>query len=192
MHYLRREITAITVLLGSLLLLGSCARVGQPSGGPKDLTPPVIIRANPPFQSLNFKENTITLYFDEYVKIKDLHKYLLVSPPLKYPPEISPLGTASKFIRIKIKDTLKENTTYSIRFGDAIRDYTENNVIKDFMYVFSTGDNLDTLKLTGRITPSLHPVKNEEVIAMLYKVDSLYNDSVILRKKPDYMARYQQ
>ncbi len=171
------------------LTLAGCARVGRPSGGPKDEKPPVIVQAKPPFEALHFKEKTITLYFDEYVQLKDLHRNLIVSPPMKHALEITPLGTASKFIRIKISDTLKPNTTYTIHFGDALRDFTEGNVLRDFSYVFSTGAQIDSLTLTGKLLPTDFARKPEDVLAMLYKADENYTDSLPLRQKPYYVTR---
>ncbi|MGY8914607.1 MAG: Ig-like domain-containing protein [Flavobacteriales bacterium] len=94
-----------------VLALAQCAKRGTPTGGEKDTTPPKLLRADPENMTTNFKEKKIRLYFDEYIKLKDVQKQLIVSPPLKYNPLITPQGSASKFIEIVIKDTLKENTT---------------------------------------------------------------------------------
>ena len=89
----------------------NCAKRGNPSGGIRDSIPPVIIKINPENYRTNFNEKEIKIYFDEYIKLKDINKELIVSPHLKYQPEITPL-TTGKFIKIKVKDTLMENTTY--------------------------------------------------------------------------------
>ena len=95
--------------------------------------------------SINFKSNKIRLTFDEYIKLQDVQNQLIVSPPLKYLPEITPQGGASKFVEIKIKDTLKENTTYTFNFGQSVQDNNEGNPSSFLTYVFSTGDYIDSL-----------------------------------------------
>ncbi len=93
-----------------LLILSSCARRGRPEGGPKDFDKPIMIKADPDFKSLQFEEDQIKIYFDEYVKLKEVNTQLIISPPLKYNPVITPLGNPSKKITIKLRDTLQENT----------------------------------------------------------------------------------
>ena len=109
------------------LIFINCANRGNPEGGPKDETPPVIIKAEPENYSTNFKGNEIKIYFDEYVKIKDLQKQLIISPPMNTKPDVTPLGSANKYITIKIYDTLQPNTTYAFNFGNSITDNNEGN-----------------------------------------------------------------
>lgn len=104
-----------------------CARRGRPTGGPKDVTAPVWLKAEPENMTINFKATKIRLYFDELVKLEDIQEQLIVSPPLKYLPEITPQGGADRFIEIKLKDTLQENTTYTLNFGQSIVDNNEGN-----------------------------------------------------------------
>ncbi len=171
-----------------MLMLSACARIGRPGGGPRDQAPPVVVRAKPGFGTLNFNEKYITLYFNEYVQLKDLYKHLVISPPMDPMPEITPLGTASKFIRIKIKDTLRPNTTYIIQFGESISDFTEGNVLKDFSYVFSTGSYIDSLELKGKVLPSFFAEKPKDVYAMLYPAaDSVAAPA--LQAKPAYITK---
>ena len=101
------------------LVLSNCAKTGRPQGGPKDEDAPIFVTAKPPYKSLFFKAKEIRIEFDEFVRMKDLNKQLIVSPPLKNPPLISPQGSPSKEIKIKILDTLQENTTYIFNFGNA-------------------------------------------------------------------------
>ena len=105
-----------------LLLIISCAKKGQPNGGPKDEDAPILVTAKPAYKTTNFKGNEIRFYFDEYIVLKDLNQKLIVSPPLKNIPVISPQGSATKQLKIKILDTLKPNTTYTFNFADAIQD----------------------------------------------------------------------
>ncbi len=171
------------------LLLHNCARKGTPSGGPKDEDAPIMVLAKPAYETLNFKEDNIRLYFDEYVVLRDLNKKLIISPPFKTPALVTPQGTPSKYINIKILDTLKENTTYTFNFGDAIQDNNENNKIENFKYIFSTGDYIDSLTLKGGVFDVLKEKKSKNYSLLLYKVDSTYNDSIIYKKKPDYVTR---
>lgn len=172
-----------------LVLLHNCARKGRPSGGPKDETAPIMVIAKPANETVNFKENNIRIYFDEYIVLKNLSKQLIVSPPFKNSPLITPQGTASKYINIEILDTLKPNTTYTFNFGDAIQDNNENNKLERFKYVFSTGDFLDSLKIGGSVKDAVieKPSKNYNVL--LYKIDSTYNDSLVFKRKPDYVTK---
>ena len=171
----------------TVLLLG-CAKVGRPTGGAKDEIPPISIKAKPDFETVNFNENKIKIYFDEYVKFKDLNKQLVVSPPLNYPLEITPLGTASKYISITIKDTLKKNTTYSFNFGNAIQDNSEGNPLEQFKYIFSTGSYLDSLSVLGSVKDAFLQAPLANISVLLYAVDSSYTDSIIYKQKPNYIA----
>jgi uncharacterized protein (DUF2141 family) len=178
------------ILLAVLIILqlASCARRGAPSGGPKDENAPILINTIPAFKSTNFKEKEIKIYFDEYVKLKDLQKQLVVSPPLKYLPIITPIGIPSKKITIKIKDTLLENTTYVFNFGQSIEDNNEANIISNFKYIFSTGSYIDSLKINGNIADSFNKTADEQISILLYANDENYNDSIIFKEKPMYVA----
>lgn len=165
-----------------------CAQRGTPTGGPRDITPPALVRAEPPNMTTNFKEKKIRLYFNELVKLKDIQKQLIVSPPLKYPPILSPLGNANKFVEITIKDTLEPNTTYTLNFGQGIVDNNEENPIPFFSYVFSTGDYIDSLELAGVVKDAFNKDVDDFVSVMLYKIDSTYNDSTLYRKPPNYIT----
>ena len=166
----------------------NCARRGTPTGGPKDSIPPLLVKAIPKIESINFKAKKIKIEFDEYIKLKDVKKNLVISPPLKYDPEIIPIGTASKFISIKVLDTLLPNTTYSFNFGNSIVDNNEGNELGNFKYVFSTGTYLDSLTISGEVTdPKMkkHPI---EMDVMLYEYNENYTDSIIYKEKPRYLA----
>lgn len=170
------------------LALWQCAKRGTPSGGPKDVTPPELIRTEPENFSLNFKAQKIRLYFDEFIKLKDVQNQLIVSPPLKYPPEVSPLGGASKYIEVTIKDTLKENTTYTFNFGQSITDNNEGNPNSFLTYVFSTGDYLDSLTLSGAVKDAFNRRADQFISVMLYELDTAYTDSTIYKSPPNYIT----
>ena len=141
-------------LIVAVLFISNCARTGRPEGGPKDENAPLFVTAKPPYESTKFAEKEIDLEFDEYIKLKDLNKQFVVSPPMKNPPIISPQGTASKEINIEILDTLQQNTTYILNFGNAVEDNNEGNQLENFKYVFSTGDYIDSLTTVGVIKDS--------------------------------------
>ncbi|MBI9039811.1 Ig-like domain-containing protein [Lutibacter sp.] len=166
----------------------SCAKRGTPTGGPKDSIPPILVNAIPKLETVNFKEKKIKLYFDEYIKIKDAKKNLVISPPQQYDPIITPAGTASKFITIKILDTLEANTTYSFNFGNSIVDNNEENKFQNFKYVFSTGTFIDSLKLSGKVTNPLIKKSLTNIDVMLYEYNDKYTDSIIYKQKPRYIA----
>ncbi len=182
-----RVLTFISIL-SVLLLTGSCARKGRPSGGEKDLDAPIIITANPKHESINFKAKKIRLNFDEYIKLQDINKQLVISPPMKHEPEITPVGTASNFINIKILDTLKENTTYTFNFGNSIEDNNEGNILEQFKYVFSTGNYIDSLTVSGTISDAYNIEADEEVSIQLYEVTDSFTDSIIFKERPSYVA----
>lgn len=168
--------------------LSQCAKRGTPSGGEKDTAPPEMLRAEPENMTTNFKAKKIRLYFDEYIKLKDVQKQLIVSPPLKYNPLITPQGSASKVIEITLKDTLKENTTYTLNFGQSITDNNEGNPNSFLTYVFSTGDYIDSLTVSGVVQDAFNKKADEFISVMLYELDSTYNDSTIYKRPPNYIT----
>lgn len=176
------------LFLSVVLLLASCAKRGSITGGDKDVTPPKIVSSHPKNFSTHFNEKEIKITFDEYVKIKDLQKNLIVSPPMKNPITVLPQGGVSKNLIIKINDTLKANTTYSFNFGESVIDNNEGNVLPQLKYVFSTGAALDSLTVEGTIKDSYEKEIPNFVNVMLYEVDSNYNDSIVYKEVPRYMT----
>lgn len=176
------------VLIAIIALLASCANRGNPAGGPKDEDPPVIVRSSPENFSTNFKGKEIRIYFDEYVKVKNLQKQLIVSPPMDPEPTVTPLGTASKYIKIIINDTLDDNTTYAFNFGQSIVDNNEENAYEYYRYVFSTGDYIDSLSVKGQILDAENRGPDTFVSVMLYERDSTYTDSTVYKQKPKYIT----
>lgn len=166
----------------------NCANRGTPGGGPKDEQPPVIIKSEPENFSTYFEGNEIEITFDEYIKIKDIQKQLIISPPMEYQPDITPLGGASKKVLIKINDTLAPNTTYAFNFGNSITDNNEGNPYPYYRYVFSTGSYIDSLKVTGNIVDAMKKKPETFVNVGLYEIDSTFNDSIVYREKPKYIT----
>ena len=171
-----------------LILVSNCARTGRPEGGPKDEDAPLFVTSNPPYETINFNKTEIKIKFDEFIKLKDLNKQLVVSPPMKYPPLITPQGTASKEIKIEIIDTLKLNSTYILNFGNAVEDNNESNTLENFKYVFSTGNYIDSLTTLGTVKDAKIIQKPKGVSVLLYRIDSSFNDSIIFKQKPNYVS----
>ena len=172
----------------TVLILSNCARTGRPEGGPKDEDAPLFVTANPPYKTVNFDKKEIRLNFNEYIKLKDLNKQLIVSPPLKTPLFVSPQGSASKFLDLSILDTLKENSTYIINFGNAIEDNNEGNKLERFKYVFSTGSYIDSLTTSGEVKDAFLDAKLKNTNVLLYRIDSSFNDSIVFKTKPNYVT----
>ncbi|MEP0263171.1 Ig-like domain-containing protein [Dokdonia sp.] len=177
----------IGVMACMSLTLVNCAKRGSPTGGPEDSIPPVFIKSEPPNFNTNFEGDEIRIYFDEYIKLKDYQKQLIISPPLKNA-IVSPQGSASKYVNIDIRDTLDPNTTYVFNFGQSIVDNNESNPFSYFKYVFSTGDYIDSLTLKGEIIDEIKSTPDNFVSVMLYAVDSTFTDSIIYNERPRYVT----
>lgn len=165
-----------------------CAKRGTPEGGPKDEDPPKFIRANPENYSTHFDAEEIRIYFDEYIKLDKPQQQIIISPPMDPKPNITPLGTARKDIKIEISDTLEENTTYTINFGKSIVDNNEGNPYNYFKYVFSTGDYIDSLSVSGVVHDASLKEPAEAISIFLYELDSTYSDSIVFKKMPRYVT----
>ena len=176
------------IALIACFLLESCAKKGRPSGGPKDEDAPLFVTANPPYETINFDKNEIKIEFNEYITLKELTKQLVVSPPLKNNPLITPQGTPSKYITIKILDTLLENSTYIFDFGKSVQDNNEGNQLEKFKYVFSTGSYIDSLSVSGSVTDAFEEKTEKNIKLLLYRADSTYTDSLIYKQKPNYVS----
>ena len=174
-------------LLFFLLILLGCAKRGSISGGLKDTIAPVLKVSFPKNYSTGFTGQSVKLTFDEYVKLKDINKQLIISPPMAKKPQILPL-TASKTVSINFLEPLEPNTTYSLNFGQSIEDNNEGNPYRQFKYVFSTGTYIDSLSISGTIKDALDKTPDNFVNVMLYEVNDKYNDSVIYKENPRYVT----
>ena len=171
------------VMTALVVGMAACANVVSPTGGPKDETPPTVIRSIPENFSPNFSSTQIRVFFDEFVTLSNLRQQLLVSPPMEIQPEIRIKGRS---IIIDIEEELRPNTTYNLFFGDAIRDITEGNPIENFQFVFSTGDYVDSLSLGGTVVNAFTLQPEEGVSVMLY--ENPY-DSIPYKERPVYFSR---
>lgn len=155
---MRRKLRYIAVWTAAVLLVAACASIGSPDGGPYDETPPVFLGSTPKPFALGVKEKRVTLDFDEFVKIEKAAEKVVISPPQITQPIIK---TNGKSIVVELDDSLKKNTTYSIDFSDAIVDNNEGNPLGNFALLFSTGDQIDTLAVSGTVlnASNLEPIK---------------------------------
>lgn len=178
---------AFCLIVLMLSLFTSCAKRGFITGGPKDTLAPVILSASPENFSTHFTAKTIKITFDEYIKLDKINQNLIISPPMNTPPEITPMGFASKTITIKLFDTLRPKTTYTFNFGQSIKDNNEGNPFTGFTYVLSTGDYIDSLKVSGSLQDAYSKKTENFVNVMLYDA-STFTDSTVYKTKPMYVT----
>lgn len=173
------------LLILAAFLLTRCANVVAPTGGAKDVTPPKVVEAQPANHSIGFEGDKIEITFDEYVTLNNATQQVLVSPPLATKPDIKLSG---KTVSIKFKEALKPQTTYTIHFGEAVKDLHEGNLFKDYPYSFSTGDHLDTLNLTGKVLNADDKKPVADLFVSLYTAsDSVF--ALPCQQAPDHIAK---
>lgn len=171
--------------MGFILLVSGlgCANIIPPGGGPRDTLAPVLIAETPKDSATNISTNKITFTFNEFVEIQNAQENVLVSPL----PNNTPLvDYRLRTVTVKLRDTLEPNTTYSINFGNAIKDLNEGNVLKNFFYVFSTGNKIDTFSLSGKVLLAETGKADSTLIVLLHRNT---NDSAVAKEKPRYIAK---
>lgn len=183
-----------TALFKNLIFLGlatmialsfvKCANMQKPTGGPKDSIPPKLLGITPPNLSKNFKEKVIEMTFDEYIKTVNPGKEFSISPDLETQ---SIYKIKKKRFIIELPDSLEENTTYTINFGKGLVDYNEGNPFINYNYVFATGDQLDSLSISGQVkngySKDFDLEKDKEVIAILIPTS---RDTIFGKRKASY------
>lgn len=178
--------SSFNALLGICILIAitwSCANIGSPQGGPKDMTPPKVLYTEPAMNAYNNTKQKVVIHFDEFVKLDNASEKVIVSPPQTQQPEITVNG---KSIVVKLQDSLKANSTYSIDFSDAITDNNEGNPLGNYAFTFSTGSHIDTLEVSGYLidAETLEPIKGTAV-----GLHSDLSDSAFIKKPLDRVAR---
>lgn len=133
---------------GVALLTAACASIGRPEGGPRDVTPPVYVRSNPAPGATQVDRSRVDIFFNENIQLEDISNKLVISPAQKQNPSISSNG---KRVSVELRDSLQPNTTYTLDFSDAIRDLNEGNILDGYALDFSTGETIDTLKVSGMV-----------------------------------------
>jgi hypothetical protein len=161
----------------------SCAIQVPPQGGERDVQPPEVLSCEPPNYSTGFNGKEIQINFDEYVSLNDINSQLIVSPLINNTPETQ---IRKKTLTIRLTDTLMENTTYTLNFGDGIVDYNEGNKLPDFQFVFSTGTILDTLRVSGNAKYAFDGKSEKGLLVMLYRS---MDDSLPYLERPVYFSK---
>ncbi|MFR9503622.1 MAG: Ig-like domain-containing protein [Rikenellaceae bacterium] len=178
------------VMLFFSAFFSRCASILSPTGGPRDSLPPLIVALEPDNYTTNFDSKTIYIEFDEFVNIIDQQKEFYTSPAMKSTPTIL---TRGRGVVVTIKDTLQENTTYSLNFGSSIRDNNEGNPLHSMRYVFSTGDKIDSMMISGYTEESYKADSVSKSFIYFFPVDSIENvaqyDSTLFKYKPSSIAR---
>ena len=173
----------------SIVVISGCAKRGSPTGGPVDSIPPVLINASPKINSINFESKEIRLTFDEFIKLDNVDEQLIISPPInKSSYEVKPLNGVTKKVFLEFIDSLETETTYSINFGNSIKDNNEGNPLTFFSYTFSTGETIDSLYVRGNISDAFDKETDDYISIHLYRIDSIFNDSIIFNNRPTYIS----
>ena len=177
-----------TVLLIFLLTLlcAACASIGRPEGGPRDETPPEFVRSNPMPGTRNVNRNKLEIIFNENIQLDDAFNKVIVSPVQTQSPVIRSNGHR---VSVELRDTLVPNATYTIDFADAIKDLNEGNILDGFALDFSTGDSLDTLRVSGIV---LEARTLEPAQGMTVGIYSNLADSAITKLSLERIARTNQ
>lgn len=180
MNWNRHKLPALLMLM---IVVYSCASMGNPDGGPYDEEPPKFVRSTPKPFAINSKEKKVTIEFDEFIKLEKAAEKVVVSPPQLEQPEIKASG---KKVVVGLVDSLKPNTTYTIDFADAIVDNNEGNPLGNYAFTFSTGTTIDTMEVSGTVlgASDLEPVKNIQV-----GLHSDLSDSAFMKKPFDRVSR---
>ena len=178
----------IFYLFSLYTVTNSCAQQQPLNGGPRDTFPPNLITAlsTPNFQT-NFEIQDINLVFDEYIELRDVIKQVVVSPPLNYIPKVERTkGFKTARFQFNEEEVLKEGVTYAISYGKSIKDLTEGNEVENLQFLFSTGDYIDSLKMSGTILDVLTGEPVPDVLFMLYEN---FADTVVRTEKPYYFGK---
>ena len=154
-----------------------------PLGGPRDSLPPQVLREQPENLTRNFRGKNITLQFNEYVQVENAFENVIVNPTQESSPNITSRLTT---VNIRLRDTLEPNTTYTIQFGNAIKDVNEGNPLKNYSYVFSTGNTIDSLTLTGNVTIAQTGKIDSTLIVMLHRNLA---DSAVAKQRPRFYTK---
>lgn len=183
------DIKLLTTLAAIALLTG-CARMGQPDGGWYDDTPPRVVHASPADRGVGAKDKKVVISFNEFIKLENAQEKVVISPPQTEMPEIK---TKGKSIVVELKDTLRDSTTYTIDFPDAITDNNEGNPMGNYTYCFSTGERIDTMEVSGYVleASNLEPVKGILVGLYANLSDTIFKKEPMLRvSRTDSRGRF--
>ncbi|WKN46095.1 Ig-like domain-containing domain [Tunicatimonas pelagia] len=176
-----------------LIMVGSCARQGTPTGGPKDSIPPKLVRMYPELETVNFDEDKIELEFDEYIEGRELKQELIITPPI----EDYSFYVSKRTLFLEIEEELRDSTTYTFNFREGIKDASEKNPAENLIVAFSTGPEIDSFQVSGNVRALMTQQPVEDVVVALYDVndtlDAFTGPPMYLAKTDtggDYTIRY--
>ncbi len=181
MHVSSKSSFFFLLAFAAIISIYSCANRGLgPTGGPKDLTPPVVLKVTPPDKTTNFHGKRVEVQFNKIVQLDHPLDKIVISPPQTEQPSAVSTG---RRVTVTFNDTLKDNTTYTIDFDGSIKDYNEGNVLKHFTTSFSTGSTIDSMQVGGIVLDArnLNPVP--EVLTGIYSnlADSAFTHLPMMR-----------
>lgn len=175
--------TSFYLFMSLAYMAAGCAKVSAPSGGPRDRTAPAIVKSVPENGAKNFRDKKFVITFNEFFILEKINEKFMVSPPMSKKPDIYIRG---KNLVVEFEENLKDSTTYSFNFQDAIRDLNEGNIIENYQFVFSTGRVIDSLSVSGNVYNALNLNIPENTLVLLY---SNLADSAVKKQLPDYISR---
>lgn len=186
-HYWR-HLSALLAVAGGLLA-PACASIGRPDGGARDTEPPVFVSARPEPGATNVNTTRYTVYFDENIQLDDAFNKVIVSPVQSTPPSVSANG---RRLSVELRDTLVPDATYTIDFGDAIKDLNEGNVLDGFALDFSTGASIDSLRISGIVLAAENLEPAQGMLVGVYRTDSVLSDTTVRTLPLERVARTNQ
>ena len=179
----KRMINRLFLISALIIIISACAKISSPSGGPRDRLPPVVVKSDPVNGARNFRGNKLAIVFNEYVVLDNISEKFMVSPPMKKKPRVFIKG---KGVDVEFDDKLKDSTTYTFYFQDAIKDLNEGNVLQNYQFVLSTGPVIDSLSVTGNIYKSFNLEVPEKTLVLMYRELA---DSAVVKHIPEYISR---
>ncbi len=170
-------------LVSVIIAMYACASMGTPDGGPEDYDPPKFVRSTPEPNAINYNKKKVTIEFDEFIKLEKASEKVIISPPQAEAPEVRASG---KKVIVQFQDSIKQDITYTIDFGDAIVDNNANNPLGQFTFAFSTGNTVDTMAVSGTVlnAENLEPIKGIQV-----GLHKNLNDSAFVKLPFDRISR---
>lgn len=176
----------LPLALGAAAVMGACASIGRPDGGPRDVEPPHFVSSNPAPGSLNVTGNKFSIYFNENVQLDDPGSRVAISPAQIQQPIVQANG---RRVTVELKDSMRPNTTYTIDLADAVKDLNEGNVLDGFAIDFSTGEDIDTLAISGMVLQARNLEPAQGMLVGVYSTDA---DSAITTLPFERIARTNQ
>ena len=144
-----KKLFSIALLFFTCLVCLSCAKQSSPMGGPSDEDPPKLIASSPIDQSTSISPEKIVLTFDEYVGLENPAKGVVITPKINK--DLVEFIALKNTITVLLKQELEDSTTYVFDFQKSVVDISERNPAEKLKLVISTGDQIDSLNLSGSL-----------------------------------------